>query len=302
MTRAMAGKRRLAHFVALTGVLSAFVHGSVACSATEEPAEADPGGAGDGGAGGATPRTAGGGRPGGAAGAGGTAGAASVGLEGGTAGEAGAAPVNAFPCNDPQPVGGGFEACNQSADDPGQRYVRRPSAGTCPNAVPRSDAVVEGGAGGSLGYEVNCTHDSDCPGQYEFCSTNILCSDVVPLENYDCWTGCVTDDDCRSDEACLCGDLLRESAPVGVCVKARCRIDSDCAPGFFCVVSEDYHYHPMLACQRPEDECGGTQCDCPGAVCDNTEGDCLIYRPPHDEPDEVPERRMCDLMTSCGGW
>ncbi len=306
MTRVKASKGRRAHYFTIAGALGVLIaQGSAGCGGNAEAppiSDAGAGGGPRGGARGVAAPTAGDSSVVGTAGEGGGEGGnmGDASLEGGSAGVASGAaglngsaggnpPSNPFPCNESAPAVGGFVACNQSAE-PRERYFRRPTVGICPSGVPREDAVAQGGAGPD--YEVNCTHDSDCPGLHEFCSRYEWCATLIPSDVYDCRAGCVSDDDCSDGWACICGELLDPSAPVGLCSPAECKTDSDCLPGFFCVVSRAPFQRPALACQHPEDECAGAECN------DQDWNYCTLHSP---DGEDVSEHRMCDVLESCGG-
>jgi hypothetical protein len=230
---------------------------------------------------------------GGAAGSGGDPGGTAGRAAGSAGAQGGEGPVNPFPCNDPEPAVGGYETCNPDGT-PEERYYRKPSKGVCPSSVPREGSIGAGGAGGTSGDE--CTTDADCTGANEFCTPHDWCAEYG-TPGYSCMPGCTSDEDCgdyADKHICVCGELLDPSAPIGLCVRASCETDSDCAPGFFCTLGHGAFGRPEVACQTREDECAGSWCD----YQDN--GDCAFHDVDRNG-DATSPHRMCDLMLSCGG-
>jgi len=84
-----------------------------------------------------------------------------------------------------------------------------------------------------------------------------------------CMRPCVSDDDCESDQLCLCplrglGDAVYGSIRSSLqrCVPASCRTDADCG-GYRCGVDyDDCGVIHEIRCRGPEDECEGYK-DCP---------------------------------------
>jgi hypothetical protein len=75
-----------------------------------------------------------------------------------------------------------------------------------------------------------------------------------------CDVGCLSDADCQSGQACVCGD------PIGTCTNAACATDADC-PGSSCTA--EVHANGVtgeFACVSPDDECE-VDSDCPSKVC-----------------------------------
>jgi hypothetical protein len=163
------------------------------------------------------------------------------------------------PCGESKPiiVSGrptGFEKCSN-----GSRH--RPSSGTCPSALPRSEAVV-GLTIDGIGDAAHggCRRDQDCSERlHGYCGF----ADRPPTFA-SCIYGCVRDDECARGQICLCG------APVGACVPAACRTDADCAPGYLCadyaVDGGECGERDAFACQSPRDTCV-TTCSMDAGLC-----------------------------------
>lgn len=85
---------------------------------------------------------------------------------------------------------------------------------------------------------------------------------------------CFSDDDCGTDEACVCGDRSRLEGHR--CVPANCRTDNDCGEGHWCAASlpcaNGWVWN--LYCTTPEDACvAASPCDELGeAQCLSIEG------------------------------
>jgi hypothetical protein len=147
------------------------------------------------------------------------------------AGSAGAPPPAmhaALACKDPTPGphGGGYSACSDGS-------LRRVSAAACGSALPRATAALP------LALS-ECVDDTDCVASaHGYCAYG------------GCKYGCVTDDECASDQACFCGDF------VGTCIPANCRSDADCATNFPCTAyrAVGFATPDALSCQSPVDEC-----------------------------------------------
>lgn len=181
-------------------------------------------------------------------------------------------------CDSPTPLGGGWELCAN-----GVRH-RAAIVGECASGVPRAGMAFDPityGVGAPLtdagvpdlsGFR--CISDTDCN---ERAQGHCELGQIGPY----CVYGCVTDADCAADQACLCGE------PVGQCVPAACRVDSDCSAGLLCAdyLQQPFCGGPALACQSRNDECVGTA-DC--ETCTIEEGNrhrtcsssvCIIGRP-----------------------
>ena len=201
----------------------------VACggtAVTASPAEAGRGSAGSGSAGAAS---AGGTSAGGAsAGGAGQGGAPTA----GAAGSAGAG-ANKFPCMNPKDLGNGLIQC--------EGFSHRPAAVTCVSKVPRPEPVMNPSMLGE------CKADADCTSKpYGWCSSG------VQVEAAYCSYGCVKDSDCASDQLCECAE------PVGRCVRADCKTDAECEPGFLCKAYDSSGGCGITnyTCQTPADTCG----------------------------------------------
>ncbi len=125
-----------------------------------------------------------------------------------------------------------------------------------------------------------CAQDADCTA-----APHGYCAPVYrggsPAYDIECKYGCLSDADCDAGQLCECGD------PVGHCVDATCRSDSDCEGDMKCAA----WFTPVVcsggqayACQTPADECRTT------ADCDA--GDCLLEG----------DRRQCVVqqLAACG--
>lgn len=160
----------------------------------------------------------------------------------------------------------GFSRCSN-----GMRH--RPRAVECASFLPRAgdgvpylreymflyDEVVR-----DHRKHLPCVRDSDCSAR-----AHGHCEPSQPVAATHCAYGCVNDSECSPGELCLCDD------PVGHCVPASCRSDSDCAPPFVC---GDYHpfnapcgVSDAFACQTEGDECAA-QCGPGGIHCSLVQG------------------------------
>lgn len=170
-------------------------------------------------------------------------------------------------CTNPQmsDTGNGLVSCDEG-------YRHRAQSAVCENALPR-DVTVEwpevetgaGGAGGAGGVPYTtsvdeCSNDADCP-DLHYCllyQTNATpgiddchggLEEVTPDYARVCQSagsGCVTDNDCESNQICACGVYAGHC--VDVSWIAGCRTDGDCEGKALCLA-------PQQACQLPEDEC-----------------------------------------------
>lgn len=168
-------------------------------------------------------------------------------------------------CERPTALEGGFIAC-------GNGYIHRPLRGACSNQARAGDggAPAVDNAGGASGFppaELGdpCESNRDCgTDPLTFCGNDAEWS-CGRHGSYQCTRGCEKDSDCESGMLCLCGGAqLVGRAPVGLCVRAICKTDADCTPGYFCVSSPGPGWEASFSCQSPQDECGGND-DCPGA-------------------------------------
>ena len=164
-------------------------------------------------------------------------------------------------CDDPQPLGGGWQRCANGLN-------HRPEGGECTSQLPRAQVIdVEAlqrnyarSAGELQIVSVECRSDSDCAAApHGYCQVAYYDVGQVQLQ---CEYGCVADSDCAANEVCECAGLI------GSCVAAPCRTDTDCAGDGMCVlVDADSCLGPQFGCQTPRDECA-TAADCAaGEVC-----------------------------------
>jgi hypothetical protein len=188
-------------------------------------------------------------------------------------GPAGSTPARArnLACEGSKPViisgnDTGFQTCSN-----GMRH--RPKAVKCPSFLPRSDDGVSNlrrhishydELSGDEAGSMPCIRDSDCSARaYGHCEP------TRPSVMTWCAYGCVSDSECSSGELCLCGD------PVGGCVPATCRIDSDCGPPYVCGDYEPIDVEcgdtDAFACQTKRDECA-VLCPHPRLFCTFSQG------------------------------
>lgn len=150
-----------------------------------------------------------------------------------TAGRAGALPLPhaEHACVDPQPRprGGGYEPaptdrCVAPARGNAKRRCRAP-----PPTRPSLSRSAR-----SIPIDTDCTNRP-----YGFCAYG------------KCQYGCVSDDECESDQACYCGPFI------GTCVPASCRSDADCPSELPCTgfQAPGFATPDALTCQSPADEC-----------------------------------------------
>jgi hypothetical protein len=187
--------------------------------------------------------SAGTGSSGGSAGTGGNAG---TGGSGGSTGAGGSQVENPFPCLNPMPLTtppGGYVRCSNG-------MVHRPEKMQCPESIPRSQVLNDGGA--------PCSKDSDCQAQpHGYCQY----WSGLAGSGYACVYGCVKDDECAAGQICLCGTLT------GSCVSTGgCTVDADCGGALMCVGYYEICERTRFACQSLEDRCGGSL-DCAGTNC-----------------------------------
>jgi hypothetical protein len=135
-----------------------------------------------------------------------------------------------FACAAPVPVtkegsstgpSGGFVRCADGA-------VHRPAASECWSELdtPDASAPVPGAAAASP-----CRTNADCTAlPHGYCTTFPNFSPFPPYPpSIGCAYGCVRDSDCGLDELCRCG------SPIGTCVRATCRADTDCPDSVPCL-------------------------------------------------------------------
>ena len=157
---------------------------------------------------------------------------------------------------------------------------------------------------------LGCTEDSECgSGPLDRCisQSNPYTGESQCL----CSTACMSDEDCGSDEVCLCPGIVGKLYSYPTCEKSNCRDGSDCASGE-CGVSSWFDgcsQYVGLACRTAEDECRLDE-DCP-QLCRIPRGyygetftewaceevDCYLGRPLHCE-DGV---RMASVVAR-GDW
>lgn len=81
---------------------------------------------------------------------------------------------------------------------------------------------------------------------------------------------CFGDDDCETNEVCLCDGSSSGTGGGNVCVPAECQVNADCNGGFPCspTLGSCGHYTNFVAyrCHRAEDECQ-TDGECGGGYC-----------------------------------
>ncbi|HYP88355.1 MAG TPA: hypothetical protein VEQ59_09375 [Polyangiaceae bacterium] len=256
----------------------------LACSSDDDEAPQNTGGkAGSGG----TAGSAGTGGKGGTSGsAGKDSGGAGVGTLGGAGGsDAGAGGVGHKPlgkpptCTSPEVGDDGITTCKE-----GYHYREKPVA--C--AFRADQGPDAGGAGGAGGASAGGADGSDeaaiaprcspaCEGEHAYCRA-ISATPIITV----CSRGCLTDDECGTNELCQC-----DGSRGGVCVPASCRGDADCDDGYHCAQAQICTglNTGSFACQSPEDECV-TEKDCDHASCGL------------DFPDE--SHRVCYEGLSCG--
>jgi hypothetical protein len=175
---------------------------------------------------------------------------------GGDAG-AGAQPHGPFSCTNPHQEVTGLVACDEG-------YRHRPKPVTCELAGGGMPGVGSGGEGGAMPLAdgtVECIGNHEACDRFErgFCAVDDLGAAGATGV---CESGCVSDEDCATDELCLC----RDASPTGgQCVAADCRTDADCN-GYPCA-PYSHGCGGGYACKTPEDACV-TDADCePGDGC-----------------------------------
>jgi hypothetical protein len=74
-----------------------------------------------------------------------------------------------------------------------------------------------------------------------------------------CRSGCFSDFECGDNNICICGD---SQSPTGAeCRYSNCRVDAECAPGYFCASYSGLCGEGGFACQTPDDTCVSSE-DC----------------------------------------
>lgn len=149
------------------------------------------------------------------------------------------------PCEQPTPLGNGYERCANGS-------VHRKEIGVCGDRPP-SD---EGFAGASVADD--CARDSDCSEKpYGYCLLS------APDFTTFCFYGCRSDSDCGAGSVCVCGNPPR-------CAPATCRSDVDCGEGLRCQVYDKSGGcdSPALACTSADDTCS-SDTDCAPGGCEH---------------------------------
>jgi hypothetical protein len=136
-------------------------------------------------------------------------------------------------------------------------FTHRPAAALCGSNVqriapeprlPRADGTVP------------CVDDpSKCSAYLNGYCDSTFAGGEAPVAT--CRSGCYTDLDCGENNLCVCGNP--QSPTGGVCRYSNCKIDDDCAPGYFCASYEGACGGGGFACQTPDDTCV-TSKDCSG--------------------------------------
>jgi len=108
--------------------------------------------------------------------------------------------------------------------------VVRTSRQACPTGAPREEEC--------RGTRKRCTKDSECKAK-----PNGYCANSGDGLGCGCQYGCVTDQDCRENEVCLCGD------PVGSCVAVTCK-DEDCRAPNRCATYHDGCSYEPFSCRE----------------------------------------------------
>lgn len=262
-----------------TALFSALGLSPLACGGAFSGVDDDDGSSGSGGSSTAGSKSSGGKSSGGSKSSGGgntggskpSGGSASGGATstGGTPTSAGSGGGTAAPCDDPMPVGAGYERCGP--DGP----VHRPRVEQCESSLPRPSARIIAPPG-----DGQCLSDADCTDM-----PHGYCTEGGQLPGGFCAYGCVKDSECPSGNICVCGD------PVGHCVSSTCTSNADCGAGLRCQSYDPSHGCGMesFACQTPDDTCeSDADCQDTGslAYCDASSGaftcvpgGCAIGRP-----------------------
>jgi hypothetical protein len=153
-------------------------------------------------------------------------------------------------CPGARSLGSGLERCADGV-------VHRASAVQCESRLPEENAFLGDQVEtylqrGGDPANVECAQNADCTERaHGFCR-----ADYGGPPFTQCFYGCVSDDDCGTRQACLCGESI------GTCTSVRCRSDATCAPGFACTSWQDADCNGYeLSCETAEDECR-TSADC----------------------------------------
>jgi hypothetical protein len=136
-------------------------------------------------------------------------------------------------------------------------FTHRPHAALCETGVQRIAPEPElPRADGS----VPCVDDpSQCSAYLNgYCDTTFSGGEA-PIAT--CRSGCYTDLDCGDNNVCICGSSVSPTG--GVCRYSNCKVDDDCAPGYFCASYEGVCGGGGFACQTADDTCVTNQ-DCSG--------------------------------------
>jgi hypothetical protein len=131
-------------------------------------------------------------------------------------------------------------------------FEHRAARGACTTTVPRGPV----GSPPDAGF-IRCVSDSEC--------SYLLyghCAGGRTSPTY-CAAGCAGDDDCSAGDICFCASGVAE------CIHASCSVDADCGPGSLCATYEGIRACATgivgVACQKPEDECVGSECADPAS-------------------------------------
>ena len=134
-------------------------------------------------------------------------------------------------CSNPTQLGNGIELCEEGVK-------RRTQATSCEDK--RSTYIIP----------EDCA-DIACSGELDYCVTYHQPSfpGTHSPSQSKCTTGCLSDSDCASDHICECGD------PIGRCVPASCKTNSDCSPEQNCLLNSKLRALDIYACTSPEQPC-----------------------------------------------
>ncbi len=142
----------------------------------------------------------------------------------------------------------GSGGCSGHAPSPSEVPTsHRPAAVAC---APTPSSHPDGG--------VACTSDADCPAV-------ALRGGQICLHGQCSLDRCLTDADCRPNEACDCtgGPWPVRGLAVNVCVPANCHVDADCGPNGYCSVSDEGTCGTAgYFCHGPNDTCVDPTKDC----------------------------------------
>ncbi len=144
-------------------------------------------------------------------------------------------------------------------------FVHRTERRECASIIPRPPPQLP------TDSTRDCQRDEDCAGLlHGYCDPSPY---AAPHLHMVCFAGCVRDEECDTNQVCVCGN------PVGTCVNATCKTDTDCGADRLCASS----LFPVACyalptpsgfdCQRPNDACRGpADCEDPGDNCEAVEG------------------------------